>query len=253
MTASAAFIHYQPEENSLANKIIAVTGAGDGIGRAAALGFARHGATVILLGRTIKKLEAVYDNIVADKKNAEPAIYPINFEGAVASDYENLANNFAKEFDRLDGLLLNAAELGQRTPLSQYSTKVWNAVMQVNVTSQFLLTQALIPLMEKAPSASVIFTGSSVGYKGRAFWGAYSVSKAAVENMMQVFADELNETTNIRLNSVNPGATRTKMRANAYPGEEPSKLKAPGEILGTYYYLMGDDSIGVTGQQFKAQ
>jgi len=246
------YCHYQAREGLLKKKIIAVTGAGDGIGRAAALNFAKLGATVILLGRTTQKLEKVYDQIIANG-GAEPAIYPINFEGAIDSDYEDLAINFAKEFTHLDGLLHNAADLGQRTPLSQYSAKVWQCVMQVNVNAQFLLTKALIPLLEKAPHASVIFTGSSVGYHGRAFWGAYSVSKAATENLMQVSADELNETTQIRVNSINPGATRTKMRANAYPGEEPSKLKKPEEILGVYCYLMGDESVGVTGQQFLAQ
>ena len=252
MSQNQEFTDYRPSSGLLANKIIAVTGAGAGIGRAAALGFAQHGATVILLGRTIKKLEAVYDAIVAEG-GAEPAIYPINFEGAAETDYEDMAANFAKEFNCLDGLLHNASDLGQRTPLSQYSAKVWTAVLQTNVTAQFLMTKALLPLLDKSPNASLIFTGSSVGYQGRAFWGAYAVSKAATENMMQIWAAELEEVTHIRVNSINPGATRTKMRANAYPGEEPSKLKKPEEILGVYYYLMGDDSIGVTGQQFLAQ
>ena len=252
MTVNQGFTDYQAKSALLANKIIAVTGAGAGIGRAAAMGFARHGATVILFGRTVKKLEAVYDAIVAEG-GAEPAIYPINFEGAKESDYEDMAVNIAKEFDHLDGLLHNASDLGQRTPLSQYSANVWASVLQTNVTAQFLMTKALLPLLEKSANASLIFTGSSVGYHGRAFWGAYAVSKAATENMMQIWAAELDETTTIRVNSINPGATRTKMRANAYPGEEPGRLKRPEEILGVYYYLMGDESIGVTGKQFLAQ
>lgn len=245
-------IEYQADTNLLDKKIIAVTGAGDGIGKAAALSFAKHGATVILLGRTIPKLEKVYDLIV-ENGGATPAIYPINFEGATEEDYQQLAQNFAKEFDHLDGLLHNAADLGQRSPLSHYSATAWSTVMQVNVNAQFLLTRELIPLLDKAQKASIIFTGSSVGYKGRAFWGAYAVSKAANENMMQIFADELFETSSIRVNSINPGATRTKMRANAYPGEDPSTLKKPEEIMGTYLYLMGNDSIEVNGQQFSAQ
>lgn len=115
------------------------------------------------------------------------------------------------------------------------------------------MTKALIPLLEKAPQASIIFTGSSVGYKGRAFWGAYAVSKAAVENMMQIFSAELSDTTNIRVNSINPGATRTKMRASAYPAEDPRTLKTPEQIMGAYLYLMGDESVGISGEQVRAQ
>lgn len=252
MNPTSEFCDYNAPDNLLADKVIAVTGAGDGIGKAAALRFAQLGATIILIGRTVPKLEKVYDQIM-EANGPQPAIYPINFEGAKEQDYIDLAHNFSDNFPHLDGLLHNAAELGQRTPLSHYSVSSWETVMQVNVTAQFLLTRELIPLMDKASNASIVFTGSSVGYKGRAFWGAYSISKAANENMMQIFADELNETTKIRVNSINPGATRTKMRANAYPGEEPSSLKKPEDILGVYCYLMGDESVGTNGQQFLAQ
>jgi len=245
-------IDYQAPADLLENKIIAVTGAGDGIGRAAALSFARHGATVILLGRTTKKLETVYDQIIADG-GPQPAIYPINFEGANEDDYQQLAENFAGQFNHLDGLLHNASDLGQRTPLNQYKLTTWNTVFQVNLTAQFLLTRELVPLLEKADNGAVVFTGSSVGYQGRAFWGAYAISKAATENMMQIWSAELLETTSIRVNSINPGATRTKMRANAYPGEDPSTLQKPDEIMNTYLFLMGRDSVGVSGEQFSAQ
>ena len=125
--------------------------------------------------------------------------------------------------------------------------------MQVNVNAQMMLTQALLPVLEAAPSASVIFTSSGVGRTGRAHWGAYAVSKFATEGMMQVLADELENISNIRVNSLNPGATRTRMRASAYPGEDPNSLKAPEDIMSAYLYLMGDDSEGVTGQAFNAQ
>src|SRR5690606_35127478 len=211
-----------------------------------------HGARVILLGRTVKKLEAVYDEIEA-AGHAQAAIYPIDFSGASEDDYNEMAAVLQKEFGRLDGLLHNAGELGPRTPLGQYPADTWQKVMQVNATAPFLMTKALLPLLEAAPQASVVFTGSSVGYEGRAFWGAYAVSKAAVENMMQIFAAELAETTAIRVNSINPGATRTGMRANAYPAEDPRTLKTPEDIMPLYLYLMGDDSKGTSGQQFLAQ
>lgn len=243
-------LNYQAPNNLLKDKVIAVTGAGDGIGRAAALAYAEHGATVILLGRTVAKLEAVYDEIEANG-HLQAAIYPIDFSGATENHYNEMAASFQKEFGRLDGLLHNASELGPRTPLSQYPEETWQRILQVNATAPFLMTKATLPLLEKAAHASVIFTGSSVGYQGRAFWGAYAVSKAAVENTMQIFAAELAETTSIRVNSINPGATRTKMRAQAYPAEDPRTLKTPEDIMGAYLYLMGDESTGTTGEQFQ--
>lgn len=246
------FTDYSAPADLLQDKVILVTGAGDGIGRAAALAYAAHGARVILLGRTVKKLEAVYDQIEA-AGYAQAAIYPIDFSGASENDYNEMAAVLQKEFGKLDGLLHNAGELGSRTPLGQYPANTWQTVLQVNATTPFLMTKALLPLLEAAAQASVVFTGSSVGYEGRAFWGAYAVSKAAVENMMQIFAAELAETTAIRVNSINPGATRTAMRANAYPAEDPRTLKTPENIMPLYLYLMGDESKGTSGQQFMAQ
>lgn len=241
--------NYTASAELLRDKIILVTGAGDGIGRTAAKTFAAHGATVILLGRTLAKLEMVYDEIEA-AGYPQPAIYPMNLEGVVEKDLLDMFTALDQEFGRLDGILHNASELGQRTPVSNYSSDVWQRVMQVNVTAPFMLTKALMPLLEKASHASVVFTGSSVGLHGRAYWGAYAASKAAAENLMQTLADELHETTRIRVNSINPGATRTRMRATAYPAENPQSVKEPAALMPVYLYLMGDDSAGVSGQQF---
>lgn len=243
---------YTPPPALLAHRVILVTGAGDGIGRAAAKSFAAHGATVILLGRTISKLEAVYDEI-EQAGHPQPAIYPMNLEGASPNDYENLANTLETEFKRLDGLLHNAGLLGTLTPLEHYDIRLWYQVMQVNLNAQFLLTQACLGIMKHAPDASIIFTSSSVGRKGRAYWGAYSVSKFATEGMMQVLADELEVNTAIRVNSINPGATRTAMRMAAYPGEDPKTLPPPEAIMPLYLYLMGPDSQAINGQALNAQ
>ncbi|MBR9910105.1 MAG: YciK family oxidoreductase [Gammaproteobacteria bacterium] len=240
---------YKPSPDLLKDKVIVVTGAGSGIGRSAALSFASHGATVVLLGRTTQKLEAVYDEIEANG-GPQPAIYPINFEGACEKDYEDMAQALFDEFGRLDGLLHNAAELGQRTPLNNYSTDVWLQVMQVNVNAPFMLTKSMLPLLERAEQASILFTGSSVGLQGRAYWGAYAASKAALENLMQTLAQELDGTCAVRANSVNPGATRTTMRATAYPAENPATVKSAEELMPLYLYLIGPDSNGVSGQQF---
>ncbi|MCG8609238.1 MAG: YciK family oxidoreductase [Pseudomonadales bacterium] len=246
-------LDYKAPKDLLKDRIILVTGAGDGIGKAAAKSFAAHGATVILLGRTLKKLEAVYDEIEASG-HPKPAIFPLNLEGAAAKDYEDLANSLDEEFGRLDGILHNAAVLGPRTPIDQYNTENWMQVMQVNLNAPFFLTQSLIPLLRQSNDASIIFTSSSVGRKGRAYWGGYAVSKFGVEGLMQVVADELDdEHNNIRSNSINPGATRTNMRAHAYPAENPAHNPAPEEIMPVYLYLMGPDSAGITGQAFDAQ
>jgi NAD(P)-dependent dehydrogenase (short-subunit alcohol dehydrogenase family) len=243
--------NFTPATNCLENKIILVTGAGDGIGRVAAKTFAAHGATVILVGRTLQKLEMVYDEIEA-AGHPQAAIYPIDFQVANEQAFITMCNAITDEFKHLDGILHNAADLGQRTPIANYAPDVWMRLMQVNVNAPFMLTQAVMPLLERAKNASIVFTGSSVGYQGRAYWGAYAASKAAAENLMQTLADELEETTRIRSNSINPGATRTKMRACAYPAEDPTTIKTPQDLMRDYLYLMGDESVGVTGQQFES-
>lgn len=243
---------YEADNDLLQERIILVTGAGDGIGQAAALAFADCGATLILAGRTVPKLEAVYDLIV-DNGRAEPAIYPVDLRGATEADYADLAQHIDNQFGRLDGLLHNAGELGPRTPLSNYKLDSWETVMHVNVTAPFMLTRALLPVLEKSRDASVLFTSSGVGRKGKAHWGAYSVSKFATEGLSQVWAAEVKGVAPIRINCINPGATRTKMRATAYPGEDPNKLKTPEQIMPAYLYLMGPDSKGVSGESFDAQ
>ncbi|MDF1629680.1 MAG: YciK family oxidoreductase [Alcanivoracaceae bacterium] len=243
---------YQCPDNAFNDRIIMVTGAGDGIGRAAALALAKHGATVILLGRTQEKLEAVYDEIVA-MGAPEPALAPVNLEVARPADYEELAGMLGNAFGRLDGILHNASILGEITPLDQYSYGTWESVMQVNINAPFFLTRALLPLLKDSSDASVLFTTSSVGRKGRAFWGAYAVSKFATEGLMQVLADELENVAPIRVNCINPGATATKMRAMAYPAEDASKLKRPEDILAPYLYLLGPAAKGITGQSLNAQ
>ena len=252
MLSEARIAAYQAPENLLAERVIMITGAGDGIGKTAALSCAQHGATVILAGRTVAKLEQVYDAIIASG-GAEPVIYPIDLEGARSDDYDQLCSHIDEQFGRLDGLLHNAGILGQRTPLNNYRSDVWEKVMQVNVTAGFLMTQALMPVFEKSDSASVVLTSSSVGRTGRSFWGAYAVSKFAVEGMVQVWAEELEGLGSVRINAINPGATRTNMRMQAFPAEDPGTLKTAEEIMPSYLYLLGADSANVNGQSIDAQ
>ncbi len=243
---------YTAAPDLLKGRVILVTGAGDGIGRAAAITFAAHGATVILLGKTVAKLEAVYDEI-ENAGHPQAAIYPMKLGGATPQDYEALAEIIETEFGRLDGLLHNAGILGQRKNIQDTTAADWNEVLNVNLTSNFLLTKYLLPLLRNSADASIVFTSSSVGRKGRAFWGAYAVSKFGVEGLSQILADELDTTTNIRVNCINPGPTNTAMRRIAYPAELPSVNPFPEQIMSTYLYLMGGESKGMTGKSFDAQ
>ncbi|RUO77131.1 YciK family oxidoreductase [Idiomarina seosinensis] len=242
---------YQASPELLKNKVILVTGAGDGIGRQAALTFAEYGATVILLGRTVAKLEAVYDEI-ENAGGATPAIIPLDLKGATAQNYQDMAATIKDQFGRLDGLLHNAGILSILSPFNHIEEDDFRDSMQINVTGPMLMTQALLPIMQLADSASLVFTSSGVGRKGRAYWGSYSVSKFATEGMAQVIADEYSTTT-IRTNVINPGATRTSMRSKAYPGEDPKALKTPLELMPTYLYLMGDESTKDNNICFDAQ
>jgi NAD(P)-dependent dehydrogenase (short-subunit alcohol dehydrogenase family) len=244
--------HYTAAKDLLKGRTILITGAGDGIGAAAAISCATHGATVILLGKTVVKLEAVYDVIEA-AGHPQPAIYPMDLRGATEDDYEQLATTIEENFGQLDGLLHNASILGEKKAIAQISLKSWNDVLQVNLTSNFLLTKALLPLLDKSPDASIIFTSSGVGRKSRAYWGTYAISKFATEGFMQTLADELENTSKIRVNSINPGATNTAMRRNAYPGEHPDTNPTADKIMPAYLYLLGPDSHGVTGQALNAQ
>ena len=256
-SALAALTHddirnFVPAENCLDSKTILVTGAGDGIGRVAALTYARYGATVLLLGRTSSKLEYVYDEIESFG-GKQPAMLPMNLEGATYAEMQKLANLIHREVGQLDGVLHNAGMLGPLTPLEMYDVDMFAQVMKINFTSTFMLTQALLPLLKDAPHGSIVFTSSSVGTHPRAFWGAYALSKQAVEGMSDIFTQETQNTTNLRFNCINPGGTRTNMRAHAYPGENPMSLKTPEDIMAGYVCLMSDESIGVRGQVVELQ
>ena len=243
---------YTARPDLLNGRVILVTGAGRGIGAAAAKTFAAHGATVLLLGKTEENLSRVYDAIEA-AGYAQPAVIPFNLETALPHQYDELAAMIETEFGHVDGVLHNASIIGPRTPIEQLSGDNFARVMQVNVNAMFMLTSTLLPLLKLSSDASVVFTSSSVGSKGRAYWGAYAVSKFATEGLMQVLADEVDGIANVRANSVNPGATRTDMRAQAYPGENPVNNPLPEAIMPVYLYLMGPDSKGVNGQAFDAQ
>ncbi|MGD8830575.1 MAG: YciK family oxidoreductase [Pseudomonadales bacterium] len=243
---------YQPPPGCLAGKVILVTGAGDGIGRAAAKTFALHGASVVLLGRTREKLEAVSDWIGAET-DTESVIVPCDLAALADENAAALAQAIDGTFGRLDGLLHNASLLGPKVPIAHYPTRDWQTVFQVNVHAAFLLTRALLPLLDASGNASVVFTSSSVGRKGRAYWGAYAASKFAIEGLAQILADEHEHAGRIRFNSLNPGGTRTTMRREAYPAEPPDAVPPPEAHMDLYLYLFSDASARLSGRQLDAR
>jgi len=241
-----------PQPAEMQGRVVLVTGAGDGIGRAVSLALARAGAEVILLGRTVRKLEAVHAEIV--KLGApEASIVPLDLERALAADYEAVADAIDQRYGRLDGLLHNAALLGALTPIEQYDVPMFMRVMHVNVTAEFVLTRQLLPLLRASRDAAVLFTSSGVGNVGRAYWGAYSISKFAVEGMAQVLSQELESTSAVRVNIIDPGKVRTSMRRAAYPSEAAESLPTPESLTAPYLALLGPASRGVTGRRFRAR
>ncbi len=243
---------YTCPDGILRDRIILITGSSDGIGKALALRAAKLGAQVILHGRSVSKLEKVYDRIEDIESAPRPSIAVMDLESANAESYTTLAQSIDSEFGRLDGLVHNASILGERFSIEQYDAVTWQKVMHVNVTATFALTQVFLPLLQLSADPSVIFTSSGVGRTGKAFWGAYAASKFATEGLSQVLADE-HRHGKLRANCINPGPTRTNMRLAAYPAEDRDLLKRPEDILAPYIYLLGPDSKGVTGESFDAQ
>lgn len=243
---------YTASSDLLRDRVILITGASDGIGKAVAQAAAAHGARVILHGRNVKRLEAVYDAIGA-AGHPRPSILPLDLEKAGPAEYDALVGAIEKEFGKLDVLLHNAAMLGERAPIEHYDVAKWMRTMHVNANVPFLLTQRLLPLLRKSADASVIFTSSGVVPRPRAYWGAYLASKWASEGLMRMLADELESVPTIRVNSLDPGKVRTNMRLQAYPAEDRSKLAAPEAIVAPYLFLFGPDSKGISGQTFDCQ
>lgn len=243
---------YRYPDNVLEDRVILITGASDGIGKALSLHAAALGAQVVLHGRNAGKLEAVYDRIMADNPASRPSIAVMDLVKADSNAYVSIADSVRETFGRLDGLVHNAGILGPRLSIEQYDVVEWQRVLHVNLTAAFALTQVMLPLLKLADDPSVVFTSSGVGRQGRAYWGAYSVSKFGTEALAQILADETRHTP-LRVNCINPGPTRTRMRLEAYPAEDRDKLKTPAGILAPYVFLLGPDSRGITGQSLDAQ
>ena len=246
------FKSYKFPSNTLEDKTIVITGAGSGIGREIAKCYSKLGAELILLSKSQDKLETLHDELSSDNsKNI--LIQPIDFALSEEKDYVQIVEALSGEYSKIDGLVNNAGILGEKKSIEQYNYKTWKQVMKVNLDAGFLLTKHLIPLLRESKSSSVIFTSSGVGKVGRPYWGSYSVSKFATEGLMQILSEELQNTSSIRVNCINPGAVRTKMRKSAYPAENPKINPLASEIMKPYIFLMSDVSENINGHSIDAQ
>ena len=248
--AKADWLEYRPAPQDFDGRVIMVTGATAGIGRAVARELVRSGATVILHGRNEKVLEALYQELKV--LGPEPSVAQIDLERAQGPQYQQLVDEIESRYGRLDGLLHNAAILGDRSPIEHYDIGLWQRVLLVDLTAPFILTRCLLPLLRNSSDASLVFASSSVGRRGRAHWGAYSVAKGGIENLAEILTDEL-ENTGVRVNVINPGGTRTKMRTRAYPAENAAALPTPASVAPPYLYLLGGASRTVRGQRFEVR
>src|SRR5882672_9173373 len=242
--------NFTPSASLLAERVVLVTNASSGLGRALAVECARAGATVILCGRNAAKLGRVYDEIEA-MGAPQPAMATLDLATATATHYDALAGTIEAEFGKLDGLVHAAGVLGDRTPLEQYDVPTWCRVLHVNLTAPFILTQVLLPSLRKGHDPSVVFVSSGVVRNSRPFWGAYAVAKTGLESVRSMWAQELEGgEPQIRVNSVNPGRMRTPMRAAAYPGEDPESLPTPKSVTGPFLYLLSALGRGTNDEYF---
>lgn len=240
---------YQAAPDLLEDRVILVTGAGQGIGRAAALAFASRGAQVILLGRKVAKLEAVYDEIQA-AGYPEALIFPLDLVKATEQECQAMAEGISQQLGRLDGVLHNAAHFDVLSPLEIQTPRQFEQMLRVHLLAPFTLTKACLPLLKKAPDASVIFTSTTAAQTPSAFWGAHAISKAAADHMAKAWAIELGNTPSLRMNTVVPGPVQSPQRRLSHPGEIHASLPDADSLMSLYLYLMGPDSAGITGQTF---
>ncbi|MFB3076052.1 MAG: SDR family NAD(P)-dependent oxidoreductase [Candidatus Methylomirabilales bacterium] len=232
----------------LKEKVVLVTGGSRGIGKAVSAAFAREGAEVVVTARDLGSLEAAAKEI----RNAGGRVVTLQADVADRHQVKDLAKEINRRFGRLHVLLNNASLLGPRVPIVEYPEEEWEAVIAVNLNGPFFVIKACLPLMTAAGEGSIINVSSGVGRVGKPRWGAYAASKFGLEGLTQVLAAEL-QPLHIRVNAVNPGGTRTTMRAAAYPEEDPLTLPTPEEITPIFVYLASDASRDVTGQSLEAR
>ena len=236
---------------NLSKKTILITGATDGIGNTLAIEFSKLGANIILLGRDSSKLDKVYDQLEHSYESQKHLILEVDLALLNNESVHEIARVINDEYEALDGIINNAAILGTMTTLKDYELSRWDEVININLRAPFLLSRTLIPALEDSRMPRIIFTSSGVADVGRAFWGAYSVSKFGLKGLAEIFANELETTSSIKVFNFDPGATQTKMRASARPAEDPNTLKTPNELLECYLWFFSEDSSESNNHYYK--
>ena len=227
---------------SVFNKTILITGSSDGIGKALALGFSKLGANIILLGRHSDKLDRVYDQLDQSHPSQKHLILEADLALLSNESAQEILVAISQEFEALDGIIHNAAILGTMSSLADYDLSTWDTVMKVNLRAPFILSKTLKVMLEGSLMPRLIFTSSGVANVGKGFWGAYSVSKFGIKGLAEIFADELETTSKIKVFNFDPGKTRTNMRASAYPAEDPRTLKSANDLVTCYLWFFSSDS-----------
>jgi len=243
---------YQASPSLLKDRVILITGAGQGLGRAVSLTCAAHGATVILSGRQIAKLEKVYDEIMA-AGGPEPVIFSTDLGTAQDKDYEALANSIGWQLKRLDGIVHSASLFFNLSPLSIQTSEQWLDLFRVNAMAPFALTRACEPLLKRSPDASVVLVGESHGDKPAAYWGGFAVSKAAMHTYLKIQAEEWESQSSLRINMVIPGPMHSPQRSRTHPGELKEALAKPEDLAPYFLYLLGPDGQSSRGQVIKCR
>tara|TARA_B100000686_G_C16744253_1_gene948465 strand:- start:275 stop:1021 length:747 start_codon:yes stop_codon:yes gene_type:complete len=235
----------------LSNRTILITGATDGIGKVLSVEFSKLGSNIILLGKDSSKLDEVYDQLDHSYESQKHLILQADLALLNNESAHEILRAITEEFNSLDGIIHNAAILGIMTTLEDYELSRWDEVLNINLRAPFLLTKTLKTILENATMPRIIFTSSGVANIGRAFWGAYSVSKFGLKGLAEIFANELETTSSIRVFNFDPGATQTKMRASARPAEDPSTLKNPHELLDCYLWFFSEESSDSKNHYFE--
>jgi NAD(P)-dependent dehydrogenase (short-subunit alcohol dehydrogenase family) len=242
----------KPFAASLDGRVVLITGASGGLGRALSLACARHGATVVLHGRVVRKLEAIYDEILG-AGYPEPSILPFDLATAHAEDFANVASALQAQSGRVDAIVHTAVMLGSLGPIEHQSFDQWLATLRVDLLAPFGLTRALLPLLRKSPDASVVFTLDTRGQKPKAYWGAYAVAKAGLSALLTILADEWDKSPHLRVNGVVPGPMRSPLRAQTHPGDDITRLPAPETFVPLYLYLLAGQPKSESGGVIDAQ
>lgn len=249
MSAISIPANYQADAALLKDRVILVTGAGQGLGKTAAMAYALHGATVILLGRRQKKLEAVYDAIQM-QGGPEPLIFPMDLEKLTDESAMAIAEGIYQQLGRLDGILHSAAHFDNLSPLEIQTGAQFSRMLQVNLVAPFAITKACLPLLKQSADAAILFTSTSNMHPSSAFWGSHGISKRAVEEMAHMWSLELGQFPNLRINTLLPGPIQSPQRKKTHPGEIHADLPQADALLPLYLYLMGPDSRDHSGQIF---